>query len=64
MSIQVSRDKGGKAQLMKLVMAGKVAQASLLAHHAYDDADGFRAATGLKHARYLDYQPDDTQARL
>ena len=41
--------------------AGKIAQATLLAMHAYDDEETFRKNTGLKDARLVEYKPEDTQ---
>ena len=45
------------------VLAGKVAQAMLLAWRAYDCQEDFRKATGLTTARMVEYAPDDTQVR-
>lgn len=57
----VARAQGDVAST---VLAGKVAQATLLAWHSYAEQDEFREKTGLTNARLLDYPPEDTQVLL
>lgn len=58
---ELGTGRGGS--VAQTVLAGKVAQAMLLAWRAYDSEADFRKTTGLEHARMVEYKPDDTQAR-
>jgi Lipase (class 3) len=51
-----------KTVWVQVCLAGKIAQAALLAMHAYSGEEGFRKSTGLANARLLEFKPADTQA--
>ena len=47
-----------------MCIAGKAAQAALLAGHAYRDEAVFREKTGLSHARMIEVEEDDLQVHV
>jgi hypothetical protein len=55
---------GAEKGIAKAMLSSKVAQAILLAKHAYDTEEELRKETGLTKFRLIEYKPEDAQVRV
>jgi hypothetical protein len=61
--MEADDDDDERVSIVPLLLAGKVAQATLFATHAYANEEGFRKLTGLQNARMLSCPEQDTQVQ-